>query len=78
MRLYFDKENFNNNKSFEKYITKFGIYIYLFITNALLLTLKLNNIDFEILDDILNTISQYCGIDLSQNKTIETYHNHVK
>lgn len=82
MKLFFNSFNYNHNKSFEKFTSKFMIYIYYFNSCLILLNLKFEN-DSEmvkIFDDFFKSFDEFVGIffKMSENKMLTHFHNQLK
>lgn len=81
MNLFFDCANYNNNKAYEKPITKFLIYVYFIIITYLILSeIILSKEELKQIDDILQVIDEYLIIfvNVKKIKFIEEMHLNLK
>jgi hypothetical protein len=61
IKIYFDKDNYNSNKNYEKNITKFVVFVYLFLISVLLITLELTEKELSSLDEFTAYINEFTG-----------------
>ena len=62
LKIYFGKENYNSNKNYEKNITKFVVFIYLFIISVLLINMELTENEFNSLDEFTAYVNECSGL----------------
>jgi hypothetical protein len=65
LKLFFDSSNYNNNKGYEKFVSKFIVYLYYFISTVSILTLNINSSDknsLDFIDFIFNSFEEFTGI----------------
>ena len=81
MKLFFERDNFNNNRSYEKPIVKFTIYVYILGCVLLMLMNTLNGeAELACLDGFLNSIDEISSIffKLKEVKFIAQFHQIVR
>jgi len=81
LKIFFDSPNYNNNKCYEKFVTKFIIYLYFFISSVLLLTVQISaQDDLNLLDLFLNSLDDFTSIFivLKDVKHIVRFHSILK
>ena len=74
IKIYFDKEHYNNNKNYERYINKFMIYLYLYICAVILITQEMDKSEISI-NELVSAISECCATDIRE---IFTYKHSIK
>jgi hypothetical protein len=77
IKLYFDKDNYRNNKHYEKIINKLSIFIYMLISVVVILNLKINK-DEKIFEELLNILTQCNTCNVLENPLILTLQKTVK
>lgn len=81
LKMFFDTQNFNNNRSYEKFIVKFIIYLYFYISSLLVLLLNIKDKnELSLITNNLNIMDECIGIflSLSDNKIISQYNEIIK
>jgi len=82
MKLFFNSFNYNHNKSFEKFTSKFMIYVYYLNCCLLVLNLKFENDSegIKIFDDFFKSFDEYVAIffKMSENKLLTDFHKELK
>jgi hypothetical protein len=81
LKLFFDSNNYNNNKGYEKFVSKFIVYLYYFISTVAILTM--NNVDQASLNNIdllFNCFDEFTGIFFSfiNVKFLVEFNTHLK
>jgi hypothetical protein len=81
VKLFFDKDNYNNNRSYEKPVTKFIIYIYLIsCTHLLFMTGNISEEDVLYFDNFFRWFDNVIGIffKMSEIRFLVDFHQIVK
>lgn len=81
LKLFFDFSNYSHNKSYEKFVTKFLIYVYLYISSMLILTVNAKNEEeLNLLDYFLNIFDEFTSIffKFSEVKIIIDFHSTLR
>ena len=76
LKMYFDRDNYNSNKNYEKNITKFVVFIYLFLISVLLITIELTEKELFSLDEFTAYINECTG--LKQMKYFDSFYTLLK
>lgn len=79
MKFYFNKDYYNNNKSYEKLISKFLILVYLTISISLLLSCNLkDDEEFTYIEGYTKLFDEYCFININENKHLSLFTQNLK